>query len=628
MTVDSKLWQELVEPIPARRDQLLEILHAIQHHFGFIGPDWQQAVAHHLDISLVSLRECLTFYHFFHEEPAGRFRFYVNDSITSVFGPHRKVVDTLRQAIGLAEDEDGPSGDGLFGLYRTACVGTSDQETGVLVNHLLFPGLNAQKAQQLVSVLGREAKKLPDNTSTDEIILRARSEICALHSGSDILRAPVQNEIHQKGVFLLRPEGPAEARQVLREVSSGLESADPPDYLGVLHDSGLRGRGGAGFPTAAKWKACRDFLRERRKTNPSVNGFIICNADEGEPGTFKDRTLLTFQAEEMFLGMALAARLTGARRGFVYLRYEYSYLLPGLVANLEQLRVENWLGESIQGVTGFDFDIEIRRGAGSYVCGEETALIESLEGKRGEPRTRPPYPVEKGFLDEPTAVNNVETYLKALQILHQGVDAWTQCGTAASTGTKMLSISGDCERPGLYEVEWGLTIREMLELCGGAGNCEYIVIGGAAGDILSASRAEDRRIAYEDVATGGSVYVFDRDRDLLTIVDNFLEFFVDETCGSCATCRIGTISLRDGARKIMAGQASERDLADLVRWGTTITENTRCGLGGTAPKPLTTALKSFPEEINRRLNQVAPFQLYESTRDFVDAHPEVDGGTT
>ncbi len=274
------------------------------------------------------------------------------------------------------------------------------------------------------------------------------------------------------------------------------------DILFELRESKLKGRGGAGFPTATKWTIVAAAMSDQK--------YVICNADEGEPGTFKDRVLLLEYPELVFEGMVIAGYTIGATKGIVYLRGEYEYMLKSLEDYLETMRNDNLLGKDILKKKGFEFDITIRLGSGAYVCGEETALIESLEGNRGEARNRPPYPVNTGFMGKPTVVNNVETLASVPHIVVKGGEWYRKHGTDKSTGSKLFSVSGDCEKPGVYELPWGTKISELLDLVG-AKNTKAVQVGGASGICIPKSQF-DRTLAYEDVATGGSIMIFNENR--------------------------------------------------------------------------------------------------------------------
>jgi [NiFe] hydrogenase diaphorase moiety large subunit len=371
-------------------------------------------------------------------------------------------------------------------------------------------------------------------------------------------------------------------------------SMSPQEVIGEMNKSRVRGRGGAGFPLAMKWDFCRKAKADAH--------YVICNGDEGEPGTFKDRVILTECPDLVFEGMTIAGYAVGAKEGFLYLRGEYEHLLPHLEQVLAKRRRMGLLGENVCGSEGFDFDIRIQMGAGAYICGEESALIESLEGKRGAPRDRPPFPVQKGYLDRPTSVNNIETLCCAARIMERGADWFAAMGTKDSTGTKLLSVSGDCESPGVYEVEYGISVENFLEMVGGTG-AQAVQIGGPSGQCI-APKDFGRSICFEDLPTGGSTIVFGQDRDLLECMDGFLEFFVEESCGWCAPCRAGTTILKMQFEKILKGRGTAEDLKKLEEIANTVKFMSRCGLGQTAGNPVLTTLRNFPGLYETRIKPV------------------------
>ena len=323
--------------------------------------------------------------------------------------------------------------------------------------------------------------------------------------------------------------------------------------------------------------------------------YVVCNADEGEPGTFKDRVILLEHADLVFEGMTIAAKAIGATRGILYLRGEYVYMRPHLEGVLARRRADGQLGADILGTVGFTFDIEIRMGAGAYVCGEETALIESLEGHRGEPRNRPPFPVNTGFLGQPTVVNNVETLAAVSAILARGAAWFKAMGTERSAGFKLFSVSGDCAEPGVYEFPLGIAIADMLGKVGGTG-AKAVQIGGASGTCVPAS-AFGRRIAFEDVATGGSIIVFGPGRDMLHVAKNFMEFFVEESCGQCTPCRAGNAKLLEGIEMLERGACSSAYLQELLALCETMQLASKCGLGQSSPNAFVSILTHFQDEI-------------------------------
>ncbi len=351
----------------------------------------------------------------------------------------------------------------------------------------------------------------------------------------------------------------------------------------------LRGRGGAGFPTGVKWNLAAAAAGEAK--------CVVCNADEGEPGTFKDRVILSEVPDLVFAGMTIGGIAIGAARGIVYLRGEYAYLRRPLEETIGRRREAGQLGPRILG-RDVAFDIEIRMGSGAYVCGEETALIESLEGHRGEPRNRPPFPVDTGFLGEPTIVNNVETFACAAAIMAKGADWFGGIGTEKSTGPKLFSVSGDCARPGVYEFPMGLTVAELLTEVGGLG-AKAVQIGGAAGRCVPASEFA-RTICYEGIATGGSVIVLGPQRDMLHVARNFMEFFVGESCGQCTPCREGNAKLLEGIDMLAQGRCSATYLNELKTLGEVMQLASKCGLGQSSPNAFLSIVEHFQDEIMGR----------------------------
>jgi [NiFe] hydrogenase diaphorase moiety large subunit len=377
------------------------------------------------------------------------------------------------------------------------------------------------------------------------------------------------------------------------EAEAGLKAAlamSRADLVDLVRDSGLKGRGGAGFPTGMKWGFCAAEKADQK--------YIICNADEGEPGTFKDRVILSRFADLVFEGMTIGGYAIGASLGIIYLRAEYTYMRPHLNEVIQRRRAAGLLGHDIGGVQGFDFDILVAMGAGAYVCGEETALIESLEGFRGEPRNRPPFPVVAGLLNNPTVVNNVETLASVAAILAKGTDWFKAFGTDKSSGYKLFSISGDCEKPGVYEFPWGITVARLLEEVGGQG-AKAVQIGGASGVCIPA-KDFTRALAFEDIPTGGSVMVIGPDRDILDVAENFLDFFVEESCGQCTPCRLGNAQMLQAVKLLQRGECPPEFLKNVKALGATMQVASKCGLGQTSPSAFLSILEGFGDEIANR----------------------------
>lgn len=360
----------------------------------------------------------------------------------------------------------------------------------------------------------------------------------------------------------------------------------PEKVIQEVIDSGLRGKGGAGFPAGLKWRFAANEKSDEK--------YIICNADEGEPGTFKDKYLFDNHPVKVLEGMAIAGYAIGAKNGIIYLRGEYAYLLPSLEKHIAEMK-ENIFSKLKAGRKKFEFDIKVRLGAGAYVCGEEFALIESLNGNRGEPRNKPPFPIQKGYLEKPTLVNNVETFATVSHIVEQGAAWFGKFGTATSKGTKLFSISGDVKHPGVYEFEMGVKLRDVLELVG-AENTKSVQVGGFSG-INVAEDEFDRTLAHGDLPPGGSIIVFNKDRDMLKVLKNILEFFEEESCGQCTPCREGAYQLLKGIEMMEKGEKSVKYYKDLCELCTAMKDSAKCGLGQSIPAPFLSITKNFKNEI-------------------------------
>jgi [NiFe] hydrogenase diaphorase moiety large subunit len=546
------------------RGRLMDILLDIQEEYHHIPQDAVEIIADQLDLSKVDVEQTITFYHFLSLIPVGKYAIYLNDSPVAYMHGRADVAQAFEQEAGVTFNN--VTDDGLIGLWDTADIGMSDQEPAAIINGTVFTELDPTKVKTII-------RGMVDGKEITEIA----EEVADSINSKDHLRTMVKNNIHVKGAV-------AFADYKYGEALKKAVSQTQVQIVDEVKVSNLRGRGGAGFPTGLKWDYCRQNVEDEV--------YLICNADEGEPGTFKERVILTELPELLFEGMAIAGYAIGAKEGIVYLRYEYRYLKPYLENVLQQMRDKNLLGKKIAGQKKFNFDIRIQLGAGSYVCGEESGLIESMEGKRGEPRNRPPFPVEKGYLDKPTVVNNVETLCKVPSIVLNGADWFKAIGTKESAGTKLLSISGDCQKPGVYEVPWGMTINEMLEMAG-ASDIQAVMVGGPSGLCVDSTHF-GRSISFEDLATGGSMIVIGKQRDLLRdFILPFTNFFIEESCGSCIPCRSLTIILRNKLTKILNGKGTKNDIDELYNWALQGKPANRCGLGQTAANPIITSIQNF-----------------------------------
>ena len=546
------------------RHRLLDILLGLQSRWRWISPGAIAQVAGAVGLTPVAVQGVVSFYSFLSLKPKGRVTIRLCDDIVDRHAGYAEVLAAFEDELGIRLGQT--SQDGAFSLDQTPCIGLCDQAPAAMVNDIVLTSLTADTAR-------RAARALKDGTRPQDLVSPAFDALSPIEQ----VHAAVSNNIRLPGDVLL---GAVPREAGLRRVVT----LEPTEIAATIVASGLRGCGGAGFPTGRKW--------EMAAREPASRRFVICNADEGEPGTFKDRVLLTERPHLLFEGMAIAARAIGAREGILYLRGEYVYLRDYLEAVLAERRDAGLLGQAILGVAGFDFDIRIQFGAGAYICGEEGALISSCEGLRGEPKTRPPFPVQRGYLGFPTVVNSVETLCHAARILEKGADWFFAMGTAGSHGTKLFSVSGDCRKPGLYELPYGVTVRELLALAG-AEDAAAVQVGGPSGAMIGRD-SFDRRLTFDDLATGGAVIVFSGARNILEIVDYYLSFFVHESCGYCTPCRVGNVFLREAIAKFRHGHANAQDIADIKTLAATIIETSRCGLGTTSPNPVLSTLAHFP----------------------------------
>lgn len=558
-----KFIHELVASNGFQSVRLLNILRAIQSEYRYIPKDAIELLAGLLDIERTQIISVIEFYNFFHLQPRGQYDILLSDSITDHMLGKQVLQDYFSEQLAVAIGAT--SEDGLVSLDNTSCTGMCDQGPAGLVNGYALTQLNRNRIDEIVALIKQQ---VPVNEWPNLFFHAA-------------------DNIYKKNLLLTTEIAPGEALKVAMHRGW-------PETLNEINVAGLRGRGGAGFSTAMKWKFCAEEAETER--------YVVCNADEGEPGTFKDRVLLNTYAHQVFEGMTLCAAIIGAKQGYLYLRGEYLHLNDQLQQVLSARREQGLLGNNIN-QSGLKFDIEIRLGAGAYICGEESALIESLEGKRGIPRNRPPYPVSQGYLNKPTVVNNVETFMAAAKIAVIGGQAFAALGTENSKGTKLLSISGDCLRPGIYEYPFGTRVSEILDDCG-AEQVLGVQVGGPSGLFIGNDEFE-RKLAFEDLATGGSFIILNTSRNILELVKNFTHFFAHESCGFCTPCRVGTALLKKQLDKILDGHGSAGDVAALDELCQLVKDYSHCGLGQTAANPVISTLQRYPEIYHHLLKNIS-----------------------
>ncbi len=512
-----------------RRD-LLQVLVAVQQHFGWISSIAMRSIQTALRDSAISLGELqgiVSFYHFLQLSPAASWQIHLSSNITDLMAGQRGHWKTLTDYAAHWPER--------LQVRISSCTGLCDQGPAMLLNGYPIARLNPERVQQILQ-----------NVEANHPLQDWPSELFA-----------VTTKIVKEGPVLQHQANPD---AVLTQINScGAER-----FLQELELSGLQGRGGAGFNTADKWRNCR--------AADGPEKYVVCNADEGEPGTFKDRVLLQHKLDNMILGMRICAEVVGAQRGFIYLRKEYLFLLPHIQSALQRFRQ--------QGLISLGFNVDVHLGAGAYVCGEETALLESMEGKRGIPRIRPPFPTTYGYLGKPTVVNNVETFCNVTLIADHGAASFRQLGTDQSPGSKLHSVSGDCQHPGIVELPYGASIEELLQLVG-AVDCQHVQVGGPSGRLLSRD-AFSQPLDTAHVNSGGSFMVFDRSRKIPNLLANFMHFFARESCGFCTPCRAGTQLLADASRRLQSNATDDAELENIREICDTLKRASHCGLGKTA----------------------------------------------
>ena len=371
------------------------------------------------------------------------------------------------------------------------------------------------------------------------------------------------------------------------KVLSATIKKKPEDLINELISSELKGRGGAGFPTGLKWKLAAEAKADSK--------YIICNADEGEPGTFKDREILSKVPYKVLTAMAVCGYITGAKEGFIYLRGEYKFLENELNKAIDEFK---YYCKEIN----FEFNISIFMGSGAYICGEETALMESMEGKRGEPRNKPPFPTQAGYLGKPTVINNVETLVHTFTIFKYGAKKFYDLGVQYSRGTKLFSVSGDTPKPGIYELELGMSLQDFVYEFGD-GDTKAVQVGGASGFLVPRKKFKDAAIGFKgkltgiSLPTGGSMMLFNSSRSMYNVLDNYLEFFREESCGQCTPCRVGCQQLLLGIKAVKRGEKPASYLDKLLRLTETMQLTAKCGLGQSVANSFSSIVENFQEEM-------------------------------
>jgi NADH-quinone oxidoreductase subunit F len=556
--------------VPHGRSALLPALHAAQAIYGYLPEPVAAEIARALGVPLADVYGVIDFYAMFYKEPVGRTIVRVCSDPACALAGSDQILETFCQRAGISLDQVSPDEaihDGPYMVERAPCLGLCEHAPAALVGDR---PLGHVSPDQVAGILQGEGQP-------PRAVIAGDIRLLTVNCGHD--RPTSLAEYQASGGY------------------TGLRKAlvgSPQAVIAEVKAAGLVGRGGAAFPTGLK-------LEGASQAHGSPK-YVVCNADESEPGTFKDRLLLEGDPHRVLEGLAIAAYAIGAHQGYVYIRGEYPRAFAIVNAALQEARQAGLIGANILN-SGFDFEVELRLGAGAYICGEETALFESIEGKRGFPRIKPPFPTTHGLFGKPTAINNVETLCNLPFIVERGAAEYRRYGTQNSPGPKLFCVSGDVLRPGVYEVPFGVTLRHLLEdLAGGlhpGRSLQAVLFGGAAG-AFATSKDLDVRLSFEDLRSvglplgSGVVMVFDDRRDLRDVLQRLARFFAHESCGKCYPCQLGTQRQHEILSRIAAGQIQPGDTDRLADVGWTMTDASLCGLGQTAASAVLSALKLWP----------------------------------
>jgi NADH-quinone oxidoreductase subunit F len=579
-----------------RRHRLLPVLHAIQNRIGWISLGALNYVALRLDVAPAEVHGVASFYGMFSLEPRPKVVAHVCDDIACITQGSDKLCAEMERTLG-------PSGSRCFGgraiWLRSQCLGLCERGPAALIS-----SAGERSAER---VLAPASAKTVQSLVDEALLGRLPAEPDVLNVRASVPQAAQKTESSPLRLLQRLRQGSVSTLQAYQKLGGyqGLPKALELGPQGTLHElaaSKLLGRGGAAFPLAKKWEALfqqRHLLRQ----GSSRAHYIICNADESEPGTFKDRILMEGDPFAVLEGMTIGASVTGAHQGYIYLRGEYPLAAEYMQHAIESANENGYLGDNILG-SGLQFNIEIRRGAGAYICGEETALFNSIEGYRGEPRNKPPFPTQSGLFRQPTAVNNVETLVNVPGVIRDGGAAYAKLGTENSAGTRLFCLCGHVARPGVYEIAMGATLRQLIDLAGGVagnGKLQAVLLGGAAGAFVSPKEL-DVQLTFEGTraigATLGSgvVMLFDDTTDLRQILLRIASFFQDETCGQCVPCRVGVVRQQEALKRLVSGNplgSAAQEIAMLREMGQAMRDASICGLGQTASSALESALQRW-----------------------------------
>src|SRR5579863_10535440 len=578
-------FQTLETRYPIKRSALIPMLLYAQDQFGYVSDEMIAEIAGRLGLNTLQVTETMAYYSMLHRQRAGKFHVQVCTNVSCMLRGGNKLYEFVQKKLEVGHKET--TADGVFSLEEVECIGACTGAPAMQVNYDFYENLTIERTTQIFEALETGRKPPTSTPITGSVKERHPAEVPV------ISRLWGVKDSHKLSVYV--------ANDGYKGMERALKELTPEQVVDEVKKSNLRGRGGAGFPTGMKWS----FVP---KDSPKPK-YILCNADESEPGTCKDRPLMEMSPHQLIEGLVIAGRAVGAHRGYIYIRGEYRYVLDIMDEAIEEAYKAGYLGKNILG-SGFDFELVTHTGAGAYECGEESALMESLEGKRGYPRIRPPFPAVVGLYGSPTVINNVETLSAVPSILHRGGEWYAGLGSTKNGGTRLFCISGHVNRPGIYELPMGFNLKRMIEeVAGGVRDgkkVKAVIPGGSSCPLLSADEI-DVALDFDSVAkigsmlgSGGTV-IMDEDTCMVDVARRIMHFYAHESCGWCIPCREGTTWLRKLLDRFHEGHGTEEDISLVDDLSKNILGRSFCPLGDAAALPVISILKKFRHEFEEHL---------------------------
>jgi NADH-quinone oxidoreductase subunit F len=589
-------FDKLAGAYPLKRSALVPMLLYAQDEFGYISDEMIAEIARRLELPTVSVEETLEYYSMLHRKPVGKFHVQVCTNVACMLRGGTELLERAKKRLEIGHKET--TDDGVFSLEEVECIGACTGAPAMQVNYDFYENLTPVKFDKIIESLDLGRKEEPEAVISGALHPREQGEIPVISKRWGIADSTKIEVFLQNGGY--------------QALEKALKQMTPETIIDEVKKSNLRGRGGAGFPTGMKWS----FVP---KDSPKAR-YIICNADESEPGTCKDRPLMEMDPHQLIEGMVIAGRAIGSHLGFIYIRGEYRYVLDIVQKALNEAYERGYLGKNILG-SGFDFDLLAHTGAGAYECGEESALMESLEGKRGYPRIKPPFPAVVGLYGCPTIINNVETLSAVPTIILGGGEAYANLGTPKNGGTRLLCVSGHVKKPGIYEIPLGMNMKEFIYgMAGGitgGKKLKAVIPGGSSCPLMTADEI-DIPMDYDSVAKAGSMLgsggmvVMDEDTCMVDMARRIMHFYAHESCGWCIPCREGTTWLRKMLERIHAGFGREQDIDMLSELSKNILGRSFCPLGDAAAMPTISIVQKWRGEFAEHLRRGCPYKSAEA----------------